>query len=435
MRRRPRNAFEHAARPVVALAGHTIQLADDDREPRHARAQRGEHHLRAGADDAPPLLVGTDHEARFIGEVEHRQVERVAQLQKADHFGARRDIHRAAVEFRIVDHHTHGVTVDARESHHARAPVVRCDFEERILVEQRIQNLSGAVDPTFLPRYRRQQALVAARRRIARDHARWKLPHVVGQIAEEAADHVQRLRFRCGEVVDDTAVEHLTALVAEILLRDVDAQRSLHHGRATRKYLARPFDHHVEVRKTRIDRGQARDRTEHRGRHRHLAQELLDARRHRIRRNVRATDLFEGLDAATARVEQPHVGQAPLQRHLLRVTAFVADRRIRCATAYGEVTSVEHHRPPADPTEADDQIRRAHVHQRVAVVSRGAGHLADFLERSGIHQQRDAFVHRELAAPALFGDACLTAHLRSKFTPALHLLEFGLPDHQLTSSE
>ena len=65
----------------------------------------------------------------------------------------------------------------------------------------------------------------------------------------------------------------------------------------------------------------------------------------------------------------------------------------------------------------------------VALVGRGAGEAADLLKRARIRQQVDAFAHGELAAPPLFGNAGLAAHLRGKRLASFEFVYFALPDH------
>ena len=71
------------------------------------------------------------------------------------------DVHRAAVELRIVGHDAHGVAVDAGEPGDPRATVVGADLEEAALVEYRVEDAPRVVDPTPVARDGRDQRLLA----------------------------------------------------------------------------------------------------------------------------------------------------------------------------------------------------------------------------------------------------------------------------------
>ena len=413
----------------MALPGDAVELADDHGQPRHPRAQRGAEHLGAGAHDALPLLFRPHHEARLVGEVDHRQVEGVAQLQEADHLGAGGHVHGAAEALGVVDHHPHRIAVHAGQADDARAPVERGDLEEGIPVQHRVQDPVGVVHAALLPRDGGQQEFVSALRVVAGFHPGWQPPHVVRQIAEEALDLLEGVGLGVREVVDHAALVHLAAFVAEILLADVDAEGGLHHRRPAGKHLADALHHHVEVGEAGIHRWQPGHGTEHRRGHRHFAEQILDARGDRIGGNVGAPDLLEGLDAAAGGVEQADVGQPPVPRHLLGVAALVADGRVRGAAAHGEVASGEHRPAAVDGGEADHHVRRAHVGELVAVVGRGPGQGADLLEGARVRQEVYALADGELAPPPLLGDAGLAAHLRGERPAAIELLDFGFPDH------
>src|SRR5262249_39545159 len=66
-------------RPAHRVEARAIGLADDHRELGDRRLADGGDHLGAGADDALLLDDGADHEAWYVGQVEERDVEGVAE--------------------------------------------------------------------------------------------------------------------------------------------------------------------------------------------------------------------------------------------------------------------------------------------------------------------------------------------------------------------
>ena len=115
----PGNTLEHSTGPLVILTGNTEKLANDKCNPGHPGGAGGKNHLGAGADYSLFLCLDTDHETRFIGEVYHRQVEGVAQLQETDYFLTGGNIHRAAELHGIINHHTNRIAINPPQSRDA----------------------------------------------------------------------------------------------------------------------------------------------------------------------------------------------------------------------------------------------------------------------------------------------------------------------------
>ena len=330
---------------------------------------------------------------------------------------------------RVVDHRADRIAVDAGEADDARASVVRGDLEERVAVEHRVEDRSRVVGLVLLARDGGQQRRLPAPRVVVGVAAGRHLPDAVRQVAQELLEHREGFFFRVGEVVDHAAAEHLGALVAEILLRDVDAERGLDHRGTAREHLARAPHHHVEVGEAGFHRRQPGHRTEHRGDDGDPAEQVFDARRRGVRRDVGASDLLEGLDAAAGRVEESHVRQAPAERQLLGVAALVADRGVGGAAAHGEVAAVQHRPAAVQAGEADDPVGGPHVLELVAVVAGHAGELADLLERTLVSEHVETLPDRQLAAAVLLRDAGFAAHLPGELAAPPQFLDFSLPDH------
>ena len=90
------------------------------------------------------------HEARRVAQEQHRQLERIAQLQKARRLVRRVRVDRATQVLRVVGHHAQRAAVDARQRRqHARAEAV-AQLQHRALVEERLHDLSHVVDALAL---------------------------------------------------------------------------------------------------------------------------------------------------------------------------------------------------------------------------------------------------------------------------------------------
>ena len=89
---------------MVGLAADAVEPADHERDPRHPAVARGAHQPRAGPLDAGPLRLEAHHQAGLVGEVDEREVERVAQLQQPQRLLPGGDVGGAAVVHRVVGH-------------------------------------------------------------------------------------------------------------------------------------------------------------------------------------------------------------------------------------------------------------------------------------------------------------------------------------------
>ncbi len=190
-------------------------------------------------------------EPGLVGEVDEGQVERLAEFQQPEHLLAGRDVHRTAVEARVVAHDPAGDAVDAGEAGDAGLAVERPDLEEAALVDDGIDDRVGIVGPAPVLRNDGQQRLVAPVLIVVRRPLRRRLPDARGQIREEPAHLGDRVGLVLGEVHDD-AVPDLSALVAQFFLGDPLAGRLLDHLRAADEHLARALDHHAEVAEARL---------------------------------------------------------------------------------------------------------------------------------------------------------------------------------------
>ena len=83
---------------------------------------------------------------------------------------------------------------------------------------------------------------------VHRLHVRWHVVDAVRQVAEELADHVERLFLGFRQIVHDTALAHLHTFVAKFLLGDIDPECHFDHGRTTGEQYGGVLHHDAEVR-------------------------------------------------------------------------------------------------------------------------------------------------------------------------------------------
>jgi hypothetical protein len=308
---------------------------------------------------------------------------------------------------------------------------VRGQLEDGAAIQDVLEDRAGVVGPASLSRDDGEQLLVAAARIVARLRPRRQLPDVLRHVAQEPAGHLERLFLGLGQVVDHPAFVHLGALVSQILLRDVDAERRLHDRGTASEEMADPLDHDAEVGQADLHRRQTRHRAQCQGHDRSGAKQLLDGVGAGVRRDVRATDLFEAADAASRGVQETDVGQPPLQRQVVGEAVLVADGGIGRAAAHGEVAARDHGLSAVDLDRADDHVRRGERSQLVAVVLRGPSQSADLLKRAFVGQRADPLANRELSAPALPLDPFGSPHGRCQTPAALQFLDLRLPAHDV----
>jgi hypothetical protein len=99
------------------------------------------------ANDCCLLRVGSDHEARCIAERHHGNIVRIAKLQEPSRFIAGRGIDRAAQMFRIVGDETEGTALNPNERGDHSEPEVVPQFEDGVLIRQKLNDIPDVVNP------------------------------------------------------------------------------------------------------------------------------------------------------------------------------------------------------------------------------------------------------------------------------------------------
>ena len=160
----------------MEAAGDSVELANDEADVRRPARVEGSHDAGAGPHDAQALLRWPDGEPGLVGEVDERQVEGLAEFQEAEHLLAGRDVHRTAVEARIVAHDPAGDSVDPGEAGDAGLAVERPDLEETALVDDGLDDRVRIVGPPPVLRHDGQQRFSAPVRIVVRRPLRRRLP-------------------------------------------------------------------------------------------------------------------------------------------------------------------------------------------------------------------------------------------------------------------
>jgi hypothetical protein len=93
------------------------------------------------ADDALALDRGADHEAGHVGEEQQRQAERVAQPDEVRGLVGRVDEEHAALLLGLVGDDADRPAVEAREADDELLGPARVDLEERLRVDERVDEL------------------------------------------------------------------------------------------------------------------------------------------------------------------------------------------------------------------------------------------------------------------------------------------------------
>ena len=253
-----------------------------------------------------------------------------------------------------------------------------------------------------------EQLLVAALDRIGDRQHRRALLAVRGEEREVLPDARDALLVVGHLDVADAGLAAVDARAAELLLRDVLADRRAHEMRPGQRHRAAALDHRDEVGEARDvggaggarahQRGDLRDHPAH---HHLLAEQVAGAGEQRADRL---------LDARARGVEQPHERHALLQRQLAQARDLQLAGHPHRAGHHREVVGADAGHPAVDAAVAGDHP----VGGRVAAVHRALGEVrlrmdAQLGERALVDQQRDPLARGQLAGGVLARDPLLPA--------------------------
>ena len=247
------------------------------------------------------------------------------------------------------------------------------------------------------------------------------------QVAEEGADLAKGVLLVLRFVVDDTAAAHVHVDTAELLLREVLANRAFHHRRARGEDLALAPDHHAEVR----EHGPPSDMTSGRPNDRRGngdgCQQLRVARPLVPIGEVHAARIVVAASGSTGTIGELHERDAALQGGGLQPPSRPLPATAR-ATAYGEVFAPNADLAASERTEPEDVARRNEAGQApLGVVLTRTGHAAHLEEGPGVEKALDSLADRELALRTLALDALLAAHAGSQLAAVGDLVNRARP--------
>ena len=430
--RRPGVAQIQRLRVAVARARDAEAAADQNRDPRRGGLIDRDQRACPGANGSRAFGRASDEEARIVDEVHDRNMKCVADVDQPDHFVAGRRIRRAAAVARVVGHHADRVAIEPRQPRYQRTPVVVADFEERVAIEDGVQNAADVVGLAPIARDDRDQFVLAPVGGVARRLPRRRLPDARWQVRQEPADRLERFFFARDFVVHCSAAARVDLVAAQFFLADLFADAALDHRRTGDKKLAGAPHHQRKMRGDHAHRAESGHRSETCADHRHFAQHRGDLVPRRIRGNVRASDLLDGLDAAASAraVDQADHGNAQPARKLFAVPHFVADLGVGRAATHGEVVAADHDGARVDAPGSDYEVRRRERGELPRVVVRGApSERPDFVEGPGVEQPVDALAHGETSGVMLALDVGSAAHFARQCLAAPYLVQFRLPAH------
>jgi len=130
------------------LRSESIALAQHHGHERDSEGRAGEEQAARVTNQGSGLRVGSDHDPRRVAEKQHRNPERLAQLQKARRFVGTVARDRSGEMHRIVGDDPHRVPFNARKRGHHAAPEARAQLKRGIGVGD---DLDGSVDVVGAP--------------------------------------------------------------------------------------------------------------------------------------------------------------------------------------------------------------------------------------------------------------------------------------------
>ena len=241
--------------------GTAVRLARDDRDLRHRRLAVGVEHLRAVADDARVLLVDARQEARDVDERQERDVEGIAEADKARRLVGRIDVEAARHDLRLVGDDADDLAVEARVADDDVRRKELLDLEELAVIDERADDFLHVVWHVRIVRHDGVEALILAVRVVRRLDSRRVLEVVARQVREQLANLRDAVVLVLAGEVRDARARAVRDGAAELLRRDFLSRDRLDDGRARDEHLARVLDHEDEVRDGRAVDSAARARS------------------------------------------------------------------------------------------------------------------------------------------------------------------------------
>ena len=196
-RREPRIAQGKPPRRLVDRAGDAEHVAHQKGAPRHGRLVDRGHRAHAFSDRLRLFGFEPDMEPGTVAEIDHRQVEGLGKVDKADDLVAGIRGPAAAVEKRVRCHDRDRHAVDPREAGDHRTAEHAAHLEKRALVDHRFDDRPHLVDLPRVARDHGEEELVTAFGVVGLRTFRQHLEHRGRQVGEEPAGRLQTPPPQC----------------------------------------------------------------------------------------------------------------------------------------------------------------------------------------------------------------------------------------------
>ncbi len=375
---------------------------------RYLTVRDGVDQLGAVADDAALLGFRSDHESGDVVQEHQRCVTRVAQL---DELGALLGLLRE--QDAVVAEQADREPVDRAPAADQLVAVQRLELLEAAAVEHPRVDLTDVERDPHVGRGASDQ-LVDVVDRIVGRLGRAGPELLPAQVADDVADHPQRVHLVVGEVVAQTARAGVHLGAAQRLFIDDLVDRHLHQGRTTEVRRAALLDEDRVVAHPRRVRTAGSVRPEHGGDGRDAQFRQLCL----VLEALAAPDEDVGLmrQVGTGRLVQVDPWQPVPADDLVEPHALVDGPGVHRTTAVGHVARRDGALDALDDADADD---RADADRELAPPS---GEWAELEERRvGVDQLLDPFARQHLAALSVPIDVALTTDRRHRLHEALDL--------------
>ena len=198
-------------------------------------------------DDAVVLLAGTGQEAGDVNQRDKRNVEGVAEADKAGTLARGVAVEHAGEELGLVGHHAHGLAVHAGKADDEVLGVVGLDLQELAVVDDgaddavHVVGLVGRVGDDFV------ELVVDAVDGVVALYQGSLLEVVLGDVAEELADDADGVLAVLGCDVAYARLLGVHVGTAQVFLADVFAGNGLYNLGAGEEHVADAFGHDGEV--------------------------------------------------------------------------------------------------------------------------------------------------------------------------------------------
>ncbi len=205
-------------------------------------------------DEAAIFLLGARHEARHVHKGDNRNVETVAEADKARRLAGGVNIQHAGQRHRLVGDKADRGALNAAEATENVGAEFRADLEEVAFIGHFLDQLAHVVGRVRVGRDQRVEAVFHALGGIIDGADRRVFAVRSGQEVDQAAHLDQRLDVILERAIDHAGLGRMNGCPAEGFVGDFLVRHGLHHVRAGDVHVRRVLHHEDEVgQRRRID--------------------------------------------------------------------------------------------------------------------------------------------------------------------------------------